>query len=58
MTLYCVFKNEEIIGRFIKERSAINYMIDCYSNGIKELTMKVMTGEEYKKYMEKYLTLN
>lgn len=30
MNLYCVFQNDEyIIGRFLKKKDAINYMINC-----------------------------
>ena len=55
MNLYCVFQNDEyIVGRFLKKKDAINYMIDCWFDGMENLKVETMTGEEYIKYMEKW----
>ena len=54
--LYCVFFEKEIIGRFHRKGDAINYLFDCWMNGRKNVTMRVMTKEEYKNYMKNLLT--
>ena len=56
MNLYCVFQDDKyIIGRFHKKKDAISYMIDCWFDGMENLKVKAMTGEEYIKYMEEWL---
>ena len=56
MNLYCVFQGDKyIVGRFHKKKDAINYMIDCWFDGMENLKVKTMTGEEYTEYMEEWL---
>lgn len=54
--LYCVFSGKEIIGRFKSKEHAIHYWESCcLNNHYSNVTMKTMTIEEYKTYMEKLL---
>ena len=56
MNLYCVFQDDKyIVGRFHKKKDAIDCMIDCWFDGMENLKIKTMTGEEYIKYMEEWL---
>ena len=52
MMLYCVFCKNEIIGRFHKRDTAIEYLIQCWVDGYNYLKLKEMTSEEYVSYME------
>lgn len=53
--LYCVFQGKEIIGRFKSKDRAINYLLDCWFDGIEKVTMRPMTKEKYQEYMKKML---
>lgn len=56
MLLYCVFYKKEIIGRFLRKEKAINYFLDLKLNGeITDITIKVMSKEEYEDYCKKFL---
>ena len=55
MYLYCVFYKKEIIGRFRRKEKAIEYLVDCWHNGMNHVFMKTMTKEEYEKYCKKMI---
>lgn len=50
--LYCIFYNEEIIGRFLNKDKAISYLIDLWFEGISNATIKTMTKKEYENYVK------
>ena len=54
--LYCVINKPwgDIIGRFKTYSKAIQYLKECFSNGV-DVELKAMTKEEYLKYTEKLL---
>ena len=54
--LYCVFSGEYIIGRFKSKERATRYWVNCcLNNYYANVTMKIMTIEEYKTYMERQI---
>lgn len=55
--LYCVFSGEEIVGRFKRKEKAIDCMLGFLFEGIKA-TMKPMTKQEYREYMEEQIFTN
>ena len=57
MKLYCIFYKEDIIGRFRRKEKAIEYLMDCWLNGMDNASMKIMTKEEYINYCKKGLKI-
>ena len=54
--LYCVINTSgEIIGRFINENRANNYMIEYSNNYNEKVNIKRMTTEEYLIYTRKLI---
>ena len=37
--LYCVFSGKEIIGRFKSRDKAVNYLLDCWFDGMEKVKM-------------------
>lgn len=54
MFLYCIFHKKEMIAMFHSEKSAIDQMILYWRDGLKHLTIKKMSVEEYKNYYKKF----
>lgn len=54
--LYLVMYRNNIIGRFKDNKEkAINYMIDCWFDGLENVTLKAVTKEEYLEMKKEYL---
>lgn len=54
--LYLVLYHDRIIGRFKDNKEkAINYMIDCWFDGLDDVTLKTATKEEYLEMKKEYL---
>ena len=52
MKLFCVFQKDYLIGRFRSKKEAINYLIDCWFDGMENVYIRVMTPEEYEKWVQ------
>lgn len=55
MFLYCIFYKEEMIAMFHSEKKAINQMTVYQLDGLRDLTIKKFSAEEYKNYYKKIL---
>lgn len=55
MKLYCVFRTEEIIGRFRTKEKAMNYAMDCWFDGYENIKVKTLTETEYLNYTKKLI---
>ena len=55
MNLYCVFQKDDLIGCFLNKKKAINYMIDCWFDGMENVHIRIMTMtlKEYEEWIKK-----
>lgn len=53
--IYLVYHKNRIIGRFKSHEKALDYLLDCYFDGLENLSIKNLTLEEYENLKKKNL---